>query len=882
MNVWLKRGVFSLVLVLLVTVVGLAIFLLTFNPNAYKSRLEQLVFDRYARTLTIDGDISLSLFPRIGLAVSQVSLSNRQSDDTFVSMDSARLAVAIWPLLSNQLVVDHVAITGLKAWLVRDARGRFNFSDLLDAETDGAAPAPAAAGPLAAAAQAVAPRAGPRSDLNIDIAGLALKDGQIHYLDQADGLSTTLSGIEASTGRVTFDQPFDVSLKAKIAGADPVQDAQLQAQALLRLDPAAQDYSAQKINVQITGRLGNLDHADATLKGSLAYRGGERRFAADNLALAIQGDIIGPHPISGLKASLGAAQLRLDQRQMALKIAKLALRAEGLDRDRQLGFALDAPALAVSPDSAQADPLVATLKATGGDTLAVALGLEGLSGNAQQLQFRTASLDAAYTQGQRLLQLKLASPLAWDTRQHQGSLSAVQGDFSVQEPAHDQALVQFPLIGSLHLDLVRDALDMDLSAMVDGAQATLKSATTRLADPRTTFTLNAEKLLLDRWLAGPPTPPASSRTPAPDAADTGEPASVAPAPAPASVATADVPVDFSWLRGQDIQGDVQVADLRVREMRLSQVSLPVRLVDGTLEVPEFKAQLYGGSATGRLRLAAADAAQGAGDAVLGQPRAAAGPAAAAQPQTVALKLNLDKVSVAPLMHALTGRNLVSGRATAQLDLQTAGASVQAWQQALGGRATWQVRDGAVQGVDAVQTLTEVSASLGNVAKGRLDAVPSPFDDRRSTRFTTLDGRVDFDHGQGRIAKLLLDAGPLRVSAGKPAALDVPGRRLDVQLLVQVAARLPKALKIDLGSLAGVTIPVQVSGAWSAPDYAVQWGGIRNQTIQKVLKSGLMGLIGGDDPINQLLPDPDIEPAAPTPDKDPVERIGNALKGLLGQ
>lgn len=173
MNVWLKRVLFSLVAVLLLAVVGLGIFLLTFNPNAYKSRLESLVFERTARTLTIGGDIGLSLFPRIGLSVSDVSLSERDAQDTFVSIDSARFAVAIWPLLSNRLVVDHVAVTGLKASVVRDAEGRFNFSDLLDAEQAAAA----SSAPVAAVAAAAAAPSGTGSDLNIDIAGLELKGG---------------------------------------------------------------------------------------------------------------------------------------------------------------------------------------------------------------------------------------------------------------------------------------------------------------------------------------------------------------------------------------------------------------------------------------------------------------------------------------------------------------------------------------------------------------------------------------------------------------------------------------------------------------------------------------------------------------------------------
>src|SRR3546814_19437203 len=48
---------------------GIAIFLLTFDPNAYKSKLESIVYNRYHRTLAIKGDLELSLFPRIGLSV---------------------------------------------------------------------------------------------------------------------------------------------------------------------------------------------------------------------------------------------------------------------------------------------------------------------------------------------------------------------------------------------------------------------------------------------------------------------------------------------------------------------------------------------------------------------------------------------------------------------------------------------------------------------------------------------------------------------------------------------------------------------------------------------------------------------------------------------
>src|SRR5690554_7084989 len=123
MKVWLTRILIGLVVAFLVALVGIAVFLLTFDPNAYKTKLQEIVYARYERTLLIDGEIELSLFPRIGLSVQNVSLSDRGNSDLFASIDSARLAVAIWPLMFNRLVVDHVAITGLKAWMVRSDDG---------------------------------------------------------------------------------------------------------------------------------------------------------------------------------------------------------------------------------------------------------------------------------------------------------------------------------------------------------------------------------------------------------------------------------------------------------------------------------------------------------------------------------------------------------------------------------------------------------------------------------------------------------------------------------------------------------------------------------------------------------------------------------------
>src|SRR5690606_32222517 len=160
-----------------------------------------------------------SLFPRIGLSVQDVSLSNRDSSDTFASLDSARFAVAIWPLMFNRLVVDHVAVTGFKAWIKRDENGEFNFRDLVDrrpAIVDLGGPAlaalPAAAASMAASTIGTAAAAEPQAytiasdggaDFQIDIAGLDLRNGAIHLYDNRTASSARIIGLDVNTGRMT-------------------------------------------------------------------------------------------------------------------------------------------------------------------------------------------------------------------------------------------------------------------------------------------------------------------------------------------------------------------------------------------------------------------------------------------------------------------------------------------------------------------------------------------------------------------------------------------------------------------------------------------------------------------------------------------------------
>jgi AsmA protein len=111
---------------------GLALYIAaTFDPNAYKPRIIQLVKEKNQRDLRLDGDIKLTLFPRLGVEISSLSLSEYQSDKEFASAENILVSLAFLPLLRKKLELDEIAITGLKANQIRFTDGHMNSDDLL-------------------------------------------------------------------------------------------------------------------------------------------------------------------------------------------------------------------------------------------------------------------------------------------------------------------------------------------------------------------------------------------------------------------------------------------------------------------------------------------------------------------------------------------------------------------------------------------------------------------------------------------------------------------------------------------------------------------------------------------------------------------------------
>jgi AsmA protein len=236
---WLVGGL------ILLALAAVAIFAATFDPNRYRDDVERLVKERTGRTLQLKGPIEMAFWPSLGARVSGVSLSERAADREFLSLASAHASVALLPLLRGEVTVDRVRVSGLKARIVKDKDGRFNFQDLIEPKP-GEKPAAKAAEKKSAG--------GP---VQFDIAGIQIEGAALAYRDLASGQDVSLSDFNLETGRIAENAQGKIDLSTRLKRNAPPLDARLALNGTYSLKPEA-------IGVEFTSKLD-----DSTIKGKL-------------------------------------------------------------------------------------------------------------------------------------------------------------------------------------------------------------------------------------------------------------------------------------------------------------------------------------------------------------------------------------------------------------------------------------------------------------------------------------------------------------------------------------------------------------------------------------------------------------------------------------
>ena len=305
----LKYGFIAFGVLVAIVVALVAFVAATFDPDKYKPEITEAVKARTGRTLSIEGSLGLSFFPKIGVNIGKTTLSEPRSANIFVSVGEAKVSLALLPLLDREVVVDRVSISGLSVELVRHKDGSTNFGDLAGgkdkphgkAETAGA------------------------GAVKLEVEGVSVKDSTVTWRDEADGGQFKLAIAEFATGRIAANVPGKLALKARLEAGGPKAAVDLQMTSGYRLD-------LEKSLIALSG-------LDIRLSADIAAEEGR---PARKIAFSVAGDADADLGRKAANASLSAkfddstVQAKLGVASFDAPVISFDVAVDKLDIDRYL------------------------------------------------------------------------------------------------------------------------------------------------------------------------------------------------------------------------------------------------------------------------------------------------------------------------------------------------------------------------------------------------------------------------------------------------------------------------------------------------------------------------------------------------------------------
>ncbi len=856
MNKILKYGLLGVGGIVAVAAAGVAYVAATFNPNDYKAQIIKAVKDSKQRNLRLDGDIKLSFFPSIGANLSKVSLSEFNSDKEFVAIEFARVSLALMPLLSKQVVVDEVAVSGLKATLVKHKDGTTNIDDLLGKDEN----------------KKDEKKKNGSQQVKFDIASVDIEKTDLSYRDEGTGAQYVIKDLNLKTGRIANGSPGKIALSAGVQANQPKLDISTQLKTTLRFDLDKQHYQLEGLDLQVSGAVLNISNLEIKASGDASANLATQEFSAQKFMLhatgakakdnfeatlnasalsftkdKLSGDkltlnakldgasgniaaVLSVPSLEGSMKSFKASALALDL-NMKLPQPKLDITAQiktalNLDLEKQnfqlkgldlqaSGSALDMSDLKIKA-SGDASANLSTqefgaqkfsLHATGMkvkdsfeatlDSPQLSLAKNKFSGDKLTLN---AKLDGAFGNVAASLSLPGVEGNAQSFK-----VSALALDLDVKQP--EQAFkvkLSSPVSGSIQ------AQQINLSNLVIAVKATGDKLPNKSvsSEMKGSVQVDALKQNVQANLAGGLLQskvkakvgvkgfdhPAINFDVEVDQFDADLYLPKKSADAPKSKEP-EQPLDLSALRTLNLDGSLRIGALKVANVKSSQVRLEVKAHNGLVNLNPLSANLYQGSMNGSLSL-----------------NAQATP-------SIAINQNLSGINIAPLLKDALNLDMLEGKGNVAVNLTMQGSTVSAMKKALNGKLSLNLADGALKGIDIDKKLSAAQAML---SKGSATTQTQSASKDEKTDFKECKATFKVNNGIAHNDDLSLKSQLIRISGA--GDINIGNDSIDY-----VAKATLVKTQGDQGS---ITVPLRVSGPFTDLKYTLDYAAMVKEAVKQ--------------------------------------------------
>jgi AsmA protein len=541
-----------IIFIVIIVIAGLIALPFIVDPNDYKQEISDQVEKATGRTLTLDGDIGLSVFPWIALEMGPLSLSNAKGFKTehFAKVEAAEIRIKLMPLLQKQLEMDTVILDGLVLNLEKDKAGKTNWDDLAGSDTaekqtketetkssDGSAPALAA----------------------ISIAGVKLTNANILWADASTSENYSLKNLNLTTDPLVPGEPTAVEMDFDINSVKPQAQAHINLNTKIMVDLENQQFALTglEFTTQAEGKELPFSKADISLNGDINADMVKQLISIDNLSLAIKANKDKQEIDAKLSANVSS---NLANQQTTLKAVNLTALIN--------------------------DPALPGGKAE----------LNLTTDIAADMQQQTLTLSALVLELQDLLingDIN-ASKLLSDNPNFAGQIDIKP--FNLRQLANKLAIELPSMADGSTLELVQvktifegstkhfNAKQLDVT--LDQSKLTGQLAVNNFAKPAINFKLTLDEIDVDRYL-----PPVSEQE---------KPAAAAPPATTAAAGASELPLET--LRQINVKGILDISKLKVSGTHSEKIHLEINAADGLIKLHPMSANLYQGQYQGNVSL----------------------------------------------------------------------------------------------------------------------------------------------------------------------------------------------------------------------------------------------------------------------------------------
>ncbi len=433
---------------ILITVVFLsvifALLLVTFafmvNPNDYKPLIVKMVQEKKQRTLTLAGDIKLALFPKLGLDLGKVSLSEHNGTAEFASVDGVKLYVAWLPLLKKSLVVDHVTVDGARAKLVRFKDGTTNIDDLMKKEEQ-------------------------TEQLKFDIDGVKISNSAFAFDDQKEGRKLSVSAFGMKSGRLRDATKTDISLDFNVQMDKPKVNAHVKLDTGLLFELEKKHYVMDGLDLNVKGDAAGFSNLDLGLKGDVDAKPDTAEFIAKGLKSTV----------SGKRGS--------DKLDLKLDAPKIQLTKDKVFSDK----------ITLETNIEQAKGAIKAV-----------LTVAAMEGTGKAFKAASIVLDIDGKQGENAIKGKLTSPFAGNLDTQRFDLAKLVANMTVTNPKLPKGQMVVALSGDAHADLKKQDVALNMTTKLDDSNIQAKLGMAQFSSPGYRFDVAIDQLDVDRYLPKEP------------------------------------------------------------------------------------------------------------------------------------------------------------------------------------------------------------------------------------------------------------------------------------------------------------------------------------------------------------------------------------------